>query len=110
MSHEPQASAFRLKVDFAQSSDPGRDPNKQVNEDSCGYAETRFGHVAVLCDGMGGHYGGKEESRCAITTIFEVFGQMPTSLAPPPALKSAIEEAGRRVSLLGGRPENRTRP
>src|SRR5277367_5373531 len=110
MNHEPQASGFRLKIDFAQASDPGRDPNKQVNEDSCGYAETRFGHLAVLCDGMGGHYGGKEASRTAITTIFEMFEQLPTSMLPSQALKGAIEEAGRRVYLLGGPPENRTRP
>ncbi len=110
MNHEPQASGFRLKIDFAQASDPGRDPNKQVNEDSCGYAETRFGHLAVLCDGMGGHYGGKEASRTAITTIFEMFEQMPSTMPPGHALKSSIEEAGRRVYLLGGPPENRTRP
>jgi protein phosphatase len=110
MNHEPQTSGFRLKIDFAQSSDPGRDPNKQVNEDSCGYAETRFGHLAVLCDGMGGHYGGKEASRTAITTIFEMFEGMPLTTPPAQALKAAIEEAGRRVYLLGGPPENRTRP
>src|SRR5262245_33297892 len=110
MNHDPHVSASRLRIDFAQASDPGRDPNKQVNEDSCGYAETRFGHLAVLCDGMGGHYGGKEASRTPITTIFEVIGQVPTKVAPAQALKSAIEEAGRRVYLLGGRPENRTRP
>jgi protein phosphatase len=110
MNHEPQASASRLKIDFAQASDPGRDPNKQVNEDSCGYAETRFGHLAVLCDGMGGHYGGKEASRTAITTIFEMFEQMPLTTPPAQALKLAIEEAGRRVYLLGGPPDNRTRP
>jgi protein phosphatase len=110
MNHEPQASGVRLKIDFAQASDPGRDPNKQVNEDSCGYAETRFGHLAVLCDGMGGHYGGKEASRTAITTIFEMFEQMPLSVPPGQALKNAIEEAGRRVYLLGGPPDNRTRP
>src|SRR5262250_679609 len=102
--------ALRVRIDFAQASDPGRDPNKQVNEDSCGYAETRFGHLAVLCDGMGGHYGGKEASRTAITTIFEMFEQMPLSMSGAQALKTAIEEAGRRVYLLGGPPDNRTRP
>jgi protein phosphatase len=102
--------AVRLRIEFDQASDPGRDPNKQVNEDSCGYAETRLGHLCVLCDGMGGHYGGKEASRLAIATIFEVFEQAPWGMAPVDALKAAIEEAGRRVYRLGGPPENRTRP
>ena len=104
------ATSVRLKIEFAQASDPGRDPNKQVNEDSCGYAETKFGHLCVLCDGMGGHYGGKEASRTAITTIFEVFDQLPPSTLPSAALKTSVEEAARRVYLLGGPPENRTRP
>lgn len=110
MMGEPQVQGFRLRIDFAQASDPGRDPNKQVNEDSCGYSETRLGHLMVLCDGMGGHYGGKEASRCAITTIFEVFEQQPANANPAAVLKGAIEEAGRRVYQLGGPPENRARP
>jgi protein phosphatase len=107
---QPQASPVRLKIEFAQASDPGRDPNKQINEDSCGYQETRWGHLCVLCDGMGGHYGGREASQLAIKTIFEVFEQAPAHLTPPVVLKGAIEEAGRRVYTLGGPPENRTRP
>lgn len=107
---QPPGSPTRVKLEFAQESDPGRDPNKQVNEDSCGYAETRLGHLAVLCDGMGGHYGGKEASRTAIATIFEVIERTPPGTPPSAALKAAIEEAGRRVYLLGGPPENRTRP
>ena len=103
-------AAVRVRIEFDQASDPGRDPNKQVNEDSCGYAETRLGHLCVLCDGMGGHYGGKEASRLAIATIFEVFEQAPWGMSPIDALKAAIEEAGRRVYRLGGPPENRTRP
>lgn len=107
---QPAGPSTRVKIEFAQASDPGRDPNKQVNEDACGYAETKLGHVAVLCDGMGGHYGGKEASRTAIATIFELIDQAPTGMPPSTALKLAIEEAGRRVYRLGGPPENRTRP
>jgi|GEM_PF-354112 len=104
------SAGIRVRIEFAQASDPGRDPNKQVNEDSCGYAETKFGHLLVLCDGMGGHYGGKEASRTAITTIFEMMDRAPAGTLPSAALKAAIEEAGRRVYALGGPPENRTRP
>ena len=100
----------QLSVEIAQHSDPGRDPNKQVNEDSCGYANTKFGHLIVLCDGMGGHYGGQEASRRAITTIFEQIEKAPAHLTPATAMKLAIEEAGRRVYELGGPPDNRVRP
>ena len=110
MMQENRSQNLRIKIELAQLSDPGRDPSKQVNEDSCGYAETRFGHLCVLCDGMGGHYGGKEASRTAITTIFEMFDQPRGNLSPAQMLKAAIEEAGRRVYVLGGPPDSRARP
>jgi serine/threonine protein phosphatase PrpC len=99
-----------LRCDIAQASDPGRDPNKQVNEDSCGFAETRFGHLCVLCDGMGGHYGGQEASRRAVTTIFESIERMPETMTPSQALKASVEEAARRVYELGGAVDNKVRP
>ncbi|MFO0548884.1 MAG: protein phosphatase 2C domain-containing protein [Polyangiaceae bacterium] len=108
MSSPPQP--LELKIEVAQQSDPGRDPNKQINEDSCGYSQTRFGHLVVLCDGMGGHYGGQEASRRAITTIFEEMEKAAATLSPAQALKHAVEVAGRRVYELGGPPENKVRP
>lgn len=99
-----------VQIEVAQLSDPGRDPNKQINEDSCGYAQTRLGHLCVLCDGMGGHYGGQEASRRAITTIFEQIEQAPAGSTPAQALKHSIEVAARRVYELGGPVENKVRP
>ena len=64
-------------VEYAERSDPGRDPAKQVNEDACGRRETRFGHLCVVCDGMGGHAAGREAAELALTTIFEVVRQAP---------------------------------
>jgi len=99
-----------LRLEVGQSTDAGRDPNKQVNEDASGYALTRFGHLCVLCDGMGGHYGGREASHLAIRTIFEHIEQQPADASPALALKRAIEHAGRQVYTLGGPPENKVRP
>ena len=87
-------------VEYAERSDPGRDPEKQVNEDSCGHRETRFGHLCVVCDGMGGHAGGREASELALATIFEVFDQAAAGTPPGQVLKTSIEEASRRINVM----------
>jgi serine/threonine protein phosphatase PrpC len=90
-------------IEFAERTDPGRDPSKQVNEDASGYRQTRLGHLAVVCDGMGGHEGGREASHLALRTIFEIVDRGESGPAlPSPAmvLREAIEEANRRVFAL----------
>ena len=87
-------------VEYAERSDPGRDPTKQVNEDACGHRETRLGHLCVVCDGMGGHAAGREAAELALATIFETFEHAPEGAAPAPVLRSAIEEASRRVFAM----------
>jgi PPM family protein phosphatase len=95
-------------VEFAQRSDPGRDPDKQVNEDACGYEETPLGHLCVLCDGMGGHQNGREAANLAMGTIFETFSRAHGAAGAVPGvrgrelLKEAILAANARVSELGG--------
>lgn len=90
-------TAILPAVDLASRSDPGRDPDKQVNEDACAHAETRHGHLAIVCDGMGGHAGGKEAAELAVRTILDVVDSAPDATRPRDALRVAIEEANRRV-------------
>ena len=104
------SGASGIELEFGQATDPGLDPAKRINEDSCGYAETKFGHLFVVCDGMGGHHGGKEASDIAIRTIFEVVSAAPDDAEPGAVLADAIEEAGRRVYQFGGPPKNQQRP
>jgi serine/threonine protein phosphatase PrpC len=87
-------------VDSGQRSDPGRDPDKQVNEDACGRWETRFGHLCVVCDGMGGHAAGREAAELAVSTVVEEFARAADGTAPADVLRAAIEEANRRVHVL----------
>src|SRR3984957_13222023 len=87
-------------MEYAERSDPGRDPAKQVNEDVCGRRETRFGHLCVVSDGMGGHAAGREAAELALATIFEMFDKAPDGTPPGVVLKGAIEEASRRVHVM----------
>jgi PPM family protein phosphatase len=87
-------------VEYAERSDPGRDPSKQVNEDACGRRETRLGHLCVVCDGMGGHAAGREAAELALATIFATFDQAAEDAAPATVLRAAIEEASRRVHAM----------
>jgi len=84
-------------VEIALRTDPGRDPDKQVNEDSAIHVETRLGMLCVVCDGMGGHAGGREASELAVKTIAEIVQAAPEKTSPRDALKVAIEEANRRI-------------
>jgi len=95
-------SARGAVVDFAELSSPGHDPAKQVNEDSSGFVETPLGLLAVVCDGMGGHYGGQQASQAAIATIIERVQQAQDGDNPSEVLKDAIEAAGRAVYAIGG--------
>lgn len=87
-------------IEYAERSDPGRDPEKQVNEDACGHRETRLGHLCVVCDGMGGHAAGREAAELALATIFEAVDRADATDAPAAVLRAAIEEASRRVFTM----------
>ena len=103
-----------VAVDFAERSDPGRDPSKQINEDACAYRVTPLGHLAVVCDGMGGHEGGKAASNRAIAAIFEAFerGSQQAESSPrgrAELLRSSIAFANSEVFALAP-PELHARP
>src|SRR5438309_6758537 len=97
-------------VEIAQKSDPGRDPEKQINEDACGVRETRFGHLAVVCDGMGGHAGGREASNLALATIFEHFETAAADTRPADVLRDALVAANVRVFELATGGHEQARP
>jgi PPM family protein phosphatase len=110
-------SARGVVVDFAELSDPGRDPTKQINEDSAGYLETAHGHLAVVCDGMGGHAAGRAASQTALSTLLEQVQNARSApdaahreRSPAEVLKRAMEAAGRAVYAIGGDAPANVRP
>jgi serine/threonine protein phosphatase PrpC len=71
---------------------------RDVNEDSCGIAETLNGILCVVCDGMGGHAGGAEASRIAVDCIIRYFNNDYYPDAKQ-ALKEALDFAN--LQILG---------
>lgn len=97
-------------IEIAQRTDPGRDPNKQVNEDAASYQLTRLGHLFVVCDGMGGHALGQEASQLALRTILQMVDNAPQGTPPGLALRNAIVQAGLLVYQMGGAGPQTGRP
>lgn len=60
----------KLPVRGAMDSRQGGRPE---NQDDCGYVDTPYGFLAVVCDGMGGGPGGKTASYIAKTEIMRTF-------------------------------------
>ncbi len=101
-------SADGVVVDAAALSDPGRDPEKQTNEDAVAISEVPTGVAVVVCDGMGGHDSGELASRAAVQRILETLRQPPQGLER--LLSRSIELAHADVYALGGEAPLEVRP
>ena len=72
---------------------------RPANEDSIGellFNKSKYGNIYIVCDGMGGHVGGKKASETAINSIIEYFSNTPSD-SPTTALKEAIEFANIQI-------------
>ena len=107
--HPVSAPADLAAIETAELSDIGR--QRVSNQDACASAVSIVGaRLLIVADGMGGHAGGATASRMAVQTVMEHVEL--SSQAPEVLLRSALEEANRRVyaeslrdsALTGARP------
>jgi protein phosphatase len=76
---------------IAALTDPGCDPAKAINEDAYLNAKRDNATLLVVCDGMGGHEGGRVASTTAIQVINSLF-----EAGMPDTGHSPISQATRR--------------
>lgn len=73
---------------------------RSANEDFCGYQSTPNGELFVVCDGMGGHVGGAEASKTAVSYIIKTLAETKYEDIPL-ALKKALTDANAAVYEKG---------
>lgn len=67
------------------------------NQDSCGYSDTSFGLLIVVCDGMGGGPGGKLASSVAVDTIINAVKSSDVHARRKEILRDAVIMANHRL-------------
>jgi serine/threonine protein phosphatase PrpC len=88
------SSIFQFKA-FS-STHIGLNEARKENQDAFGEADTRYGYVYVVCDGMGGHAGGAEASRIGVDAILDYLrNELQDSVVQ--ALHEAIIHANRKI-------------
>ncbi len=94
----------------AARTDPGCDPAKAVNEDA--YLATRRpdATLLVVCDGMGGHEGGRVASNTATQVLKSLFEASMPPTGHARYLRQLVETAGRAVHALASGEESEFRP
>lgn len=80
-------------VGFVDSRQGGR----AENQDSCGYADTVFGLLVVVCDGMGGGPGGKVASSLAVDSIIHTVRAADPSTTVTELLQCAVQIANQTI-------------
>lgn len=85
-----------------------RTGGRNENQDFYGTTETKWGRLIVVCDGMGGHNGGRNASEISVNVVIDEM-QCGPFLNPVDSIKAAIEKAnlmvwqeGRRNPSLSG--------
>jgi protein phosphatase len=77
--------------------DIGLNPNRTKNEDSFGYFTGEYGHLLIVCDGMGGYNGGELAAQMAVESIHNYFETYYIAGEETITIEKSIRNANQRV-------------
>ncbi len=104
----PNSSMPELAI--AAHTDPGCDPSKAVNEDAFVTCRAACGTFLTVCDGMGGHDGGRVASTTAVQVLQSLIETAPSDGGSSRFVRTIVETAGRAVHALAPNSEDEYRP
>ncbi len=73
------------------------------NQDSCGFIDTPYGFMAIVCDGMGGGPAGRQASELAVKTIVEFVNHASQVSDVKEMMQQAIEQAHQEIVSQGAK-------
>ncbi len=73
---------------------------RNENQDSCGYCETIYGLLLVVCDGMGGGPSGKMASSMAVNEIIKNIGTVQPASTIKPDVKTVLNNAVKKANAV----------